>query len=113
MNKTVTTAEKLAEIERLIEIYRWARSGSANTLEPRTYHVLKSYAVDLRARLDGTAEEARRELGRRVAAIVRASDGPDGGFARAAASAGRELTSRWPVVEHALEQYEKSHVSVA
>lgn len=102
-----TVAEKLAEIEELIELYRFARRFPDDP-EYQTYLILKAVAEDLRARTNGAAGDARRELGRRIAAAVRTSDGmPNSTFANAVLGVGQELIGRWPVVEQALERYEE------
>ena len=101
----LTVPEKLAAIEALVEHYRFARRYPDEP-EYQTYVALKAVAADLRGRLDGKPEEARRALGGKIAAAVRKSDGDPGAFARAVMAIGEELIGRWATVEQALERFE-------
>ena len=93
--------EQIAEVEGLVENFRWARAVS-DVPENKTYLTLKALASDLRARLPGKAEQTRRELGRRIADAVRAEHARD-----AVAGVGEALIGAWPIVEQALEQFDK------
>lgn len=104
----LTVAEKLAEIENLIELHRWTRRFPKDP-EYRTYVALKMIAKDLRARLDGKAEATRRELGSKVASAVRKADADSDVFNHALLELAKDVIGHWPTVEQALEQYEKTH----
>jgi hypothetical protein len=106
----LTVAEKLAEIDRLIEHYRFARRWPEEP-EYKTYVTLKAVAADLRARMDGKAETTRRTLGAKVAAAARAADDHSEIFALAVVELGKDLIGHWATVEQALEQYERTHAT--
>lgn len=93
----IPVAEQIEEVEALIADFRWARD-ERNAREHRTYHVLKIIASDLRARLPGSAGEARDALERRYREYerIRALLGAEVGFMQ-------EMVGRWPVVMRALE----------
>lgn len=93
----MTPEDKLKAVERLIVAMREFRD-QPDAPQFVILAALKEVATDLRARIPGAAEVARRELGRRVAAAVEG----DLDMARMLALA-HELVSRWAVVENALE----------
>lgn len=95
----ITTMEKLAEVERLIEEAR--RTAGAHSQEAE---ILRAIAADLRARLDGVPGVALTELERRLGAVKRSrlratrDLGPMLGVAE-------EVIARWPILKQALERF--------
>ena len=107
MRKPVSLAEQLAEVEALIEVFRWARN-SPEEAEERTYRALKLIAKDLRARLPAAAPEAAQALQRRIDALQR-SRTAHGYDVRALRGVAEELVGRWPAVRRALELAQNFH----
>ena len=103
-DRMFTVADKLRTVELLIEDFRWARNDDALP-EHLTYRVLKAIASDLRGRMNGSAEDARREIGLRIAGAIRSKTalGYERGMMLGVAE---ELIGRWPVIEQALERFE-------
>ena len=97
----LTLAEALAEVEGLIEDFRWAR-GNPPLPEERTYRALKQIATDLRGRDPDAIPIAARELQRRVDAAIR-SKTEHGYDANTLRTLGEELIGRWSTVQQALE----------
>jgi hypothetical protein len=106
MAMTVTTRQKLAAVERLLDDLRWARGKRAP--ESETYDALLSIAVDLRA-------ETPAEAGRVLKALTDQIDRARRGKARLGFyDAGNAMTiceavcGRWfPTIRKALEQFER------
>jgi len=103
----VTTQEKLAAVERLLDDLRWAR-GKRDTTEAQTYEALAAIATDLRA---GTPKEAGRVLAAFTDQVQRARRGKvrlgfyDVGNAQTICEA---VCGRWfPTIRKALEQFER------
>ena len=103
---TVTTAQKLAAVERLITDLRWARGSQAP--EAETYDALLAIAVDLRA---GTPAEMGRVLRAMTDQINRARKGKtrlgfyDVGHMQNLCEA---ICGRWfPTIEKALQRFER------
>lgn len=100
-----TTEEKLAGVEHLIEIMRWARSNPG-TPEHHSRELLKAIARDLRAQLHGAplrtmnSLEYRVETARRQKARI--------GYCEISVlqSIGEDVLADWPVLRRALEAME-------
>ena len=99
MSAMFTTAEKLAEVELLIE-----REKQASQWNRHRIAVLASIAVDLRARLDGVPTAILVDLERRVVSAVRSKTAL-GYDAHAIRGVGEGLVVRWPTVKQALERF--------
>lgn len=103
---TVTTQQKLAAVERLLDDLRWARGGNAP--EAETYDALLAIAVDLRA-------ETPQEVGRVLQAMADQVDRARRGKARLgfynignAQTITEALCGRWwSTVKKALERFEE------
>lgn len=95
----IATADKLAEVEKMIERER---------LEPQWDHfrlnVLRSIAKDLHAKLGNAPSEAMVEIERRVNA-VHASKTSSGYDAHALRGLAEGVVVRWAVVKQALERF--------
>lgn len=102
---TITIQEKLAAVQRLLEDLRHARNDPMLP-EYATFHAMRAIASDLMARLPGNPEATRRALGKRIADAVR-SRTPDGYLQSHARGLAEELVGRWPVIEQALERFER------
>ena len=107
---TVSTAQKLAAVERLLDDLRWSRGSQAP--EAETYDALLAIAGDLRA---GTPAEMGRVLRAMTDQINRARKGKsrlsfyDVGHMQTLTEA---ICGRWwPVIENALRQYERETAS--
>jgi len=103
---TVSTRQKLAAVERLLDDLRWSRGTKAP--EAETYDALLAIAVELRAQ---TPVEAGRVLKAMTDQVQRARRGKsrlgfyDGGNAQTITEA---LCGRWwPTVERALQTFEQ------
>lgn len=96
--RKVTTADKLATVEVMIETLR--RPG---VIDDRVT-ILKAIAADLRGRLGNAPSVAEHELERRLSAVERARE--RGADERGAViGLGEELVGRWPCVKQALERF--------
>jgi hypothetical protein len=69
-DRIFTTEEKLAEVEQLVENFRWSRRYPEDP-EYQTYLVLKAIAEDLRAPLPATQNKALEVVGFVVNAAMR------------------------------------------
>jgi hypothetical protein len=98
----ISDAEVLAEVEELIEDFRWARSDEKAT-ENKTWRALKQLAGDIRSRQPVAVHDAQRALERRLEAVASArTRGPEA-LAGAAAGLAEELAGRWPAILQALQ----------
>lgn len=103
--EVITTAEKLAVCERLIEDFRWGGRPETHTAEYRSYEVLKSIAADLRGRIETAPTIAEVELERRIKRF-RESKTAGGGYAIGPTQAlATEVVARWAILKQALEQF--------
>ena len=105
MKRPLTDAEKLIEIEALIEDFRYARNDPI-LQEHRTYLTLKSIAADLRGRGPGVAGAAQVELQRVIDNAIAAKTGLGYDVNRLRRVA-EELIGRWPTIRQALERFDR------
>lgn len=101
---TITTLQKLEEVEGLIEDFRWAR----DTAEPeaRTYEVLKAVARDLRALVENPPDEVVVQFDDMVAA-AKATKTPHGSMAhRPLLRLAERLIVSWPAVREVMTKRE-------
>ena len=100
-----TVEEKLAAVEHLIEIMRWARSHP-DSAEHQTREMLKAIAVDLRAQLAGAGPTAMLSLETRIN-LARREKARIGYYEiRTLQGIGEEVIGRWPVISRALAALE-------
>lgn len=99
----IPDAELLAEIETLIEDFRWARP-KPEAPEHKTYAALKQIAGDIRARQPVAVLDAVTALQKRLDSAERAVGGPHENYHRVMAGVGEELRGRWPAVLQALNE---------
>lgn len=102
----LTDDEKLAELEELIETFRYARY-SPNLPEHRIYVTLIASARDLRGRMATAPGEAQRELQRALDQLHASKTdlGYEAGKLRHVAETFR---GKWPTVRQALERFERA-----
>lgn len=101
----ISLQDKIDAVERLLDDLQWARNDPACP-EFATFYALKAIALDIRGRMPGKAEEVRRVLGSRIGNAVRSRTAL-GYEIMHLKGIGEELIGRWPVVEQALEQFER------
>lgn len=88
--------DKIFEVERLLEEFRWAR-GAPATAEHKTWLVLRALASELRGRKAEAPSQAETQLERRRLAVIASktrlgyANGPLVGLAQ-------ELLGRWETV---------------
>ena len=99
----ISTQDKIAAVERLIDDLRWSRNDPA-VPEHATYQALKEIARDLRGRLPEAPGKALLALQRRLADAA-ASKTVLGFEQRALMGIGEEVIGRWPTVRQALERF--------
>ena len=98
-----SNADKLAAVESVIEMLRWARDDDT-VIEHDIWLKLKATAADLRARLDEAPGRTLDALAFQVNSALRAKARVgyiDVGHQQAIAEA---FIAHWPVVSHALEK---------
>ena len=93
--RLITTAEKLSEVESLIEHH---------VLNGENVDVLREIAKDLRGRIDHAPSVVLSEFERRMASLLRTKTalGYEQGKMHGLA---QNLIQRWPVVKQALEKF--------
>lgn len=101
VNITLNAETALAEIERLIVTFRYARNLEKGERERDMLDILKWIASDMRGDTTAAVGEAQRQLQYALEGLKASPEDP-GKATRVA----QELVARWPTVRQALEFFE-------
>lgn len=104
----LTDAEQLAEIERVIAMFRHARS-MPETPDGRAYQALKAAADQIRGRQADRITETVRELDRAIADLEASRQpgvpGPQGYSFGSQHHLAMQIRARWPTIRQAIIFY--------